>query len=157
MSQRIIHPTAQGGVAVIAPAPCDLTIEEIARKDVPKGAPYFIVESSQLPSFDTQEGWEVDFTKSVCVITVNQAKLKAAPRRVTYAQWRALFTEAERAWAFDASRPATIRDLIAVATAENGVDLNSSGVAGFLDLCIQLGSPLTAARKTQILAGQSPA
>jgi hypothetical protein len=90
------------------------------------------------------------------MITINPAKIKPKPRRVTYAQWLALFTDAERAWGFSSNNP-TVREMITRATAENSVDLNSPTVAGFLDLCIQLGSPLTAARKTRILAGQPPA
>lgn len=80
----------------------------------------------------------------------------AASRRITYAEWLALFTENERAWGFASDNP-KIREMISRATAENSVDLNSPAVAGFLDLCISLGSPLTAARKTEILAGQQPA
>ena len=35
---KIIYPNDEGGVAVITPAPeCGLSIEEIARKDVPAG------------------------------------------------------------------------------------------------------------------------
>ena len=34
-NQRIIYPNDEGGVAVIVPADCGLTIEEIAAKDVP--------------------------------------------------------------------------------------------------------------------------
>ena len=90
------------------------------------------------------------------VITINSDKVKPKPNRVTYAQWLALFTEAERAWGFGSNDP-TVREMITRATAENGVDLNSPAVAGFLDLCISLGSPLNAARKSQILAGQQPA
>lgn len=91
------------------------------------------------------------------LITVDQSRLKLPLRWISYAQWRDLFTEDERAWAFDAGRPAVIRDMIALATAENGVDLNSPGVAAFIDLCISLGSPLNAERKTDILSGLAPA
>ena len=48
---RIIYKTADGGVAVIVPAPeCGLTIEQIAAKDVPAGKPYKIVDGSDIPS-----------------------------------------------------------------------------------------------------------
>ncbi len=50
MNQRIIYPTDDGGVAVIIPADCGLTIEEIAAKDVPSGKPYKIVDVSEIPS-----------------------------------------------------------------------------------------------------------
>ena len=51
MSQRIIYPTDDGGVAVIIPtAECGLTIQQIAAKDVPMGKPYKIVDVSEIPS-----------------------------------------------------------------------------------------------------------
>lgn len=90
------------------------------------------------------------------VITINLDKVKQKPNRVTYAQWLALFTEAERAWGFGSNDP-TVREMITRATAENSVDLNSSAVAAFLDLCISIGSPITTKRKSQILAGKAPA
>ncbi len=56
MNQRIIYPTDDGGVAVIIPADCGLTIEEIAIKDVPAGKPYEIVDVSEIPSDRTFRG-----------------------------------------------------------------------------------------------------
>lgn len=60
MNQRIIFPTDEGGVAVIIPAPnSGLTIEEIAKKDVPVGKPYKIVDVSDIPSDRTfRNAWE---------------------------------------------------------------------------------------------------
>jgi hypothetical protein len=50
-NQRIIYATPDGGVAIIVPAPeCGLTIEEIARKDVPTGVDYRIVNVSEIPA-----------------------------------------------------------------------------------------------------------
>ena len=50
MNQRIIYPTDDGGVAVIVPATeCGLNIQEIAKKDVPAGKPYKIVDVSDIP------------------------------------------------------------------------------------------------------------
>lgn len=56
MNQRIIYPDDDGGVAVIIPADCGLTIEEIAAKDVPAGKPYQIVDVSEIPSDRTFRG-----------------------------------------------------------------------------------------------------
>jgi hypothetical protein len=57
MNNRIIYPTDEGGVAVIVPAPkCELTIEEIAAKDVPAGKPYEIVDVADIPSDRTFRG-----------------------------------------------------------------------------------------------------
>jgi hypothetical protein len=60
MNKRIIYPSDDGGVCVLIPAPeCDLTIEEIALKDVPPGKPYKIVDVNEIPSDRTfRNAWE---------------------------------------------------------------------------------------------------
>ena len=62
MTQRIIYPTDEGGVAVIIPAPEALqtmTIEQIAAKDVPAGKPFKIVNTSDIPEDRTfRNAWE---------------------------------------------------------------------------------------------------
>jgi hypothetical protein len=61
MNTRIIYQNDNGGVAVIIPCDCGLTIEQIAAKDVPTGKPYKIVNASDIPSDRTQrEAWTVD-------------------------------------------------------------------------------------------------
>jgi hypothetical protein len=53
MTQRIIYPNDDGGVAIIIPAPEYLethTIEELAAKDVPTGKPYQIVDVADIPT-----------------------------------------------------------------------------------------------------------
>ena len=53
MTQRIIYPTDEGGVAIVIPTPEALetmTIEEIAAKDVPAGKEFKIVDVSDIPS-----------------------------------------------------------------------------------------------------------
>jgi hypothetical protein len=58
MNQRIIYPT-EDGVAIIVPADCGLTIEEIAAKDVPAGKPYKIVDVEDIPFDSTfRNAWE---------------------------------------------------------------------------------------------------
>jgi len=61
MEKRIIYQNDTGGVAVLIPADCGLTIEEIAAKDVPTGKPYKIVDVSEIPT-DRQwrDEWTVD-------------------------------------------------------------------------------------------------
>ena len=59
MNQRIIYKTDAGGVAVIIPADCGLTIQEIAAKDVPTGKPYKIVDVSDVP---TDRQWRNEWT-----------------------------------------------------------------------------------------------
>jgi len=59
MNQRIVYPTDEGGVAVIVPADCGLTIEQIAAKDVPAGKPYQIVDVVDIPTDRTfRNAWE---------------------------------------------------------------------------------------------------
>jgi len=48
--KRIIYPTSDGGVAVIVPADCGLTIEEIAAKDVPAGVEFKIIDTADVPA-----------------------------------------------------------------------------------------------------------
>lgn len=58
MDKRIIYPTDDGGVAVIIPSG-ELSIEEVAAKDVPAGKPYKIVDVSDIPSDRTfRNAWE---------------------------------------------------------------------------------------------------
>jgi hypothetical protein len=61
MQQRIIYQNDTGGVAVLIPAECGLTIEEIAAKDVPTGKAYKIVDVADIPT-DRQwrNEWAVD-------------------------------------------------------------------------------------------------
>jgi hypothetical protein len=61
MDQRIIYQNDTGGVSIIIPCDCGLTIEEIAAKDVPTGKPYKIVDVADLPTDRTQRDlWAVD-------------------------------------------------------------------------------------------------
>lgn len=58
-SLRIIYKKPDGGVAVITPAECGLTIEEIAAMSVPEGALYRIVSVDTLPTDRTfRDAWE---------------------------------------------------------------------------------------------------
>ena len=59
MEQRIIYKTDAGGVAVLIPADCGLTIEQIAAKDVPTGKAYKIVDVSEIP---TDRQWRNEWT-----------------------------------------------------------------------------------------------
>jgi len=60
MNQRIIYPNDDGGVSIIVPAPnCGLSIDEIAKKDVPAGKPYKIVDVADIPSDrEFRNAWE---------------------------------------------------------------------------------------------------
>ena len=61
MNQRIIYPTDDGGVAVLIPTG-EIEIAEVARKDVPAGVAYKIVDVANIPSDRIFRGaWEADF------------------------------------------------------------------------------------------------
>jgi len=64
MSQVIIYPNDNGWLSVVMPAfDCGLSVEEIARKDVPAGKPYHIINANQLPQDSVFfSAWEADFT-----------------------------------------------------------------------------------------------
>ena len=64
MSQRIVYQKEDGGIAVITIASnCELELEEICAKDVPTGAPYLVIDSSELPADrEFRDAWEADFT-----------------------------------------------------------------------------------------------
>jgi hypothetical protein len=58
MNKRIIYPTPDGGVAIVI-LTGELSIEEVAAKDVPKGVPYQIVDESEIPTDRTfRDAWE---------------------------------------------------------------------------------------------------
>ena len=56
MNKRIIYQNDEGGISIIVPADCGLTIEEIAAKDVPTGKAYNIVDASEIPTDRTFRG-----------------------------------------------------------------------------------------------------
>ena len=60
MSKRIIYTNTDGGISVIIPSPySDLTIEQIAAKDVPPNTDYKIVDVSELPQDrEFRSAWE---------------------------------------------------------------------------------------------------
>jgi hypothetical protein len=61
MTKRIIYQNEEGGVSVLIPADCGLTIEQIAAKDVPTGLPYKIVNTSDIPADRTdRKSWTVN-------------------------------------------------------------------------------------------------
>lgn len=62
MKKYIIFPNEVGGIAMIFPTG-EISIEEVARKDVPAGLPYLFVEDTvQLPDDDFFNAWTADFS-----------------------------------------------------------------------------------------------
>jgi hypothetical protein len=62
MSKVIIWMQDNGVLAVTHPADnCGLTIEEIAKKDLPSGKKYKIIEVEDLPEWNEfRDAWEID-------------------------------------------------------------------------------------------------
>lgn len=62
MSKVIVYSQNNGNLAVVLPTG-ELPLNEVARKDVPAGVPYLIVDESDVPADETFfNAWEADFT-----------------------------------------------------------------------------------------------
>ena len=62
MTKRILFQNLDGGISVITPSG-ELSVEETAKKDVPSGVKYKIIDASDLPQDrDFRNAWEFDFT-----------------------------------------------------------------------------------------------
>lgn len=60
---RIVFSNGNGGICVLTPnLSCGLTVEEIAKKDIPAGVPYKIITTDDLPDMATCEAWTADFS-----------------------------------------------------------------------------------------------
>lgn len=64
MNSRIIFENENGGVSIIIPAPSTgLTVDQVAKKDVPAGKEYWIVDVADIPTDRTfRNAWELDST-----------------------------------------------------------------------------------------------
>lgn len=64
MDQTIFYPNENGGLVMLMPADCGLSVTEIARKDVPAGVPYLIVNNADLPEDRAyMDAWTADFSE----------------------------------------------------------------------------------------------
>jgi len=63
--KRIIYKASNGSVRIIVPADnINMTVEEIAQKDVPTGLRYKIVNKSEISSDRTfRNAWDIDETE----------------------------------------------------------------------------------------------
>jgi hypothetical protein len=61
MDKRVIYKNTNNTIGIIVPSDCGLTIEQIAKKDVPTGKKYKIVDKSEISSDRTfRDAWEID-------------------------------------------------------------------------------------------------
>lgn len=59
---RVIFPDGNGGISVLIPTG-ELPLGEVARKDVPAGVPFLIVNPSDIPADRTfRNAWSADFS-----------------------------------------------------------------------------------------------
>lgn len=63
--QVIIYPKQDNSIVVVYPTG-EIEVNEVARKDVPAGVPYKIIDSSLLPEEYGEffDAWEADFSNS---------------------------------------------------------------------------------------------
>lgn len=60
MENRIIYIRSDGGIDILIPTG-ELSIEDVARKDVPQGVPYKIVSADMIPSDRSfRNAWEIE-------------------------------------------------------------------------------------------------
>lgn len=61
MESRIVYQLDNQPVSILIPCECGMTIEQIGRKDVPAGAPFWIVDSADVPGDRSErDAWELD-------------------------------------------------------------------------------------------------
>lgn len=61
MTRYIIFPN-DNSLSLISPV-ADMDVMEVARKDVPAGSPYLIVDAADLPDLALLAAWEADFSE----------------------------------------------------------------------------------------------
>lgn len=66
MNQVIVYPQNNGRIAIVYPAAeSGLSVNEIARKDVPAGKPYILLNTEDIPTdFVFFDAWEADFSNA---------------------------------------------------------------------------------------------
>lgn len=62
-TMKIIYPQASGEIAILMPMTDTMPLAELARKDVPHGAPFLILQDEQLPAdWSFSAAWTADFS-----------------------------------------------------------------------------------------------
>jgi hypothetical protein len=61
MNQRIVYQMPGAPASILIPCDCGLTLEQIGKKDVPQGVPFWIVPADSIPADRTfRDAWELD-------------------------------------------------------------------------------------------------
>jgi hypothetical protein len=62
MEKRILHSNPDNTISIVIPSN-DMSAEDVAKKDIPAGTPYWIVDVSEIPSDrEFRNAWELDFS-----------------------------------------------------------------------------------------------
>jgi hypothetical protein len=60
MEKRIIYANPDNSVAIVVPSG-EIPVEEVARKDIPAGTPYWIIDVFEVPTDrEFRNAWELD-------------------------------------------------------------------------------------------------
>lgn len=61
MGNKIVYQIPDQPVAIMTPCDCCLSLEQIGKKDVPAGVPFWIVDASGIPTDRTlRDAWQLD-------------------------------------------------------------------------------------------------
>lgn len=60
MGSLILYPV-DNGIAVLTPMTTEMSVTDIALRDVPEGKPFVIVDHTELPDETFREAWTADF------------------------------------------------------------------------------------------------
>jgi len=76
INKRIVYTNADGVCCIITPAiECGLSIDEIARKDVPNGLSYRIIDAGQLPADRVfRNAWTDEYNTETVDVHLDKAK-----------------------------------------------------------------------------------
>ena len=110
--QVIIFPSS-ATVSVVYPQPCGLPIQEIARKDVPFGVPYRIIDAALIPEDRTyRDAWTADFSNPDGTgLGPHRWWIEQFTAEITQLEMEASPEEKEAAEKFEAERAAKIEQL----------------------------------------------
>lgn len=131
---KIIYTNDNGNVVVITPVSTELTVEEVAAKDVPAGKSYTIVEDAQVPTDRSfRDAWalsdgsiQVEMTKAKDLM---RDKIREARKDLLSAEdvtfMRAVETADADAQAASAARKQALRDAPLASAISNASDVTA--------------------------------
>jgi len=134
---RVIFENADGTVGIIVPAPnSDLSIQEIARKDVPEGLSYAIIEDAEVPSDRSYRNeWVRDASAAPSAVGVRMGVARDASLVRLRARRDELLEVLDKEYTIAARTGASVVDLdakraslLAATDAVKALDVNNDGI-----------------------------